>query len=567
MSFDDRLATVLRLCASGEHAGRTQYRQLLDLLGAAAPRPLYDATLLDMAWVRLGELGDAIPALERAAIVRDLNLRLRSPELTAHLANDEPEIAIAALARARLHENDWMALIPRLPVRARGFLRLRRDLPTGINRLLDDLGVHDRGLPQPEEVAPEPMVEPAAPGPPARQRLVAANDLSDDLSAGAQDGAQDNGDSEIGVLVKRIEAFRKVKFNGAPASSLPPPLTQQSDTRRDNARQFAFTTDAIGRIDWAEGKFAAMTIGTRLHGTALGERMRHHQPLRHAAVEFMGGPAIFGTWIVDAQPRFTNATGSFYGYAGLARRIWSNAEDTAGNRKREGDQLRQVLHELRTPVNAIQGFAEVIQQQLFGPTPHEYRALAAAIAGDSARILSGFDELDRLAKLETGALIIDRGRSDFAGIVTRLVDQLKPVLHARTAAFELDTYGNGFIPVTEGEAEKMAWRLLATIANMMNADEHLELEIVARGGTLVLNCELPVSLAAKDDLFAAAPPQGEPIVTAGMFGAGFALRLVRAEATAIGGGLTRTDDWLSLSLPLMIANVGNGNASQANGAA
>ena len=58
-----------------------------------------------------------------------------------------------------------------------------------------------------------------------------------------------------------------------------------------------------------------------------------------------------------------------------------------------------MLHELRTPVNAIQGFAEVIQQQLFGPTPHEYRALAAGIAGDAARILSAFEELDRLAGL------------------------------------------------------------------------------------------------------------------------------------------------------------------------
>src|SRR3546814_1861100 len=33
MFFDDRLATVLRHRAAGEHAARTQFRQLLDLLG------------------------------------------------------------------------------------------------------------------------------------------------------------------------------------------------------------------------------------------------------------------------------------------------------------------------------------------------------------------------------------------------------------------------------------------------------------------------------------------------------------------------------------------------------
>ena len=33
MHFDDRLATVLRHRAAGERAGKTQFRQLIDLLG------------------------------------------------------------------------------------------------------------------------------------------------------------------------------------------------------------------------------------------------------------------------------------------------------------------------------------------------------------------------------------------------------------------------------------------------------------------------------------------------------------------------------------------------------
>src|SRR5690606_39722040 len=37
MLFDDRLATVLRLGARSEAAARTQYRQLLDLLGPLPP--------------------------------------------------------------------------------------------------------------------------------------------------------------------------------------------------------------------------------------------------------------------------------------------------------------------------------------------------------------------------------------------------------------------------------------------------------------------------------------------------------------------------------------------------
>ena len=37
MLFDDRLATVLRHTAQSESGARTQYRQLLDLLGSMPP--------------------------------------------------------------------------------------------------------------------------------------------------------------------------------------------------------------------------------------------------------------------------------------------------------------------------------------------------------------------------------------------------------------------------------------------------------------------------------------------------------------------------------------------------
>ncbi|NNC58990.1 MAG: sensor histidine kinase, partial [Erythrobacter sp.] len=100
MHFDDRLATVLRHRATGERAARTQYRQLLDLLGEA--RDDADRSLLASAWLRLGALGEKIPAAERAQIVREHGNRIRNPQLAAHLAEDEPAVAAAALGTARM---------------------------------------------------------------------------------------------------------------------------------------------------------------------------------------------------------------------------------------------------------------------------------------------------------------------------------------------------------------------------------------------------------------------------------------------------------------------------------
>ena len=77
--------------------------------------------------------------------------------------------------------------------------------------------------------------------------------------------------------------------------------------------------------------------------------------------------------------------------------------------------------------------------------------------------------------------------------------------------------------------------------------------ITQDSGKASLALELPASLLGEEDIFAAeARPIGTSI-NAGLFGAGFALRLVRAEARAAGGDLVRNDEILSLTLPLALA--------------
>ena len=75
----------------------------------------------------------------------------------------------------------------------------------------------------------------------------------------------------------------------------------------------------------------------------------------------------------------------------------------------------------------------MLQQQLFGPAPHEYRALAAGIAADAAHILAGFEELDRLSRLEIGAIGLEGGASDLAAIARQTNTQLSRVLAPRMA--------------------------------------------------------------------------------------------------------------------------------------
>ena len=547
MQFDDRLATVLRMQAGNERAMQTQFRQLLDLAGSA-PEGV-DEGLIERAFARLGVLSAEIAPEARAAMIREPGMRLRNPALIAALASQELPVASAAMATARPSEAQWAALIPELPIPARALLRHRQDLPAAARKTLAQLGIGDLVLPEPD--LPE-QAEPDAAG---------VFDLDPALQIDAGEDA-----AGIGALVRRIEAFQRARRQAAsPVESNEAPrlpLGEQADDGADGLlKAFDFTTDAEGRIDWADAPIAPMAVGMLLASQqpespvqaepAMIAAMRRSQPVHSARLAIDGAPAIAGEWRVDAAPHFTTPGGRFAGYRGRMRRPAASAPATAGQlADGPADRMRQVIHELRTPVNAIQGFAEIIQQQLFGPTPNEYRALAATIAGDAARMLAGFEELDRLVKLETGALELEDGVVDFRGIVAATAGQLDGVLRPRSAGLELlgpDTPCP--VALARGDAEMLAWRIMATLAGAISPGEELQVALTADGQRVTLELELPASLSDREDLFDSAAPSQAQAITSGMFGAGFTLRLARAEARAAGGDLVRGAETLRLALP------------------
>jgi len=215
--------------------------------------------------------------------------------------------------------------------------------------------------------------------------------------------------------------------------------------------------------------------------------------------------------------------------------------------------------------NAIQGFAEVIQQQLFGPTPHEYRALAAGIAGDAARILSAFDELDRLAKLDSGALEIEPGETDLAALLEATISQLSAHTAPRRSGFTLRIKDEPpHIGMDRVEAERIVWRLLATLAGVSAPGEIVRLGLEPTATGLRLDLALPAALASQEgeDLFEAAAGSIAQSLSAGVFGVGFALRLARSEARAAGGDLVHGDGQLTLTLPAHGGATMNSNPGQ-----
>ena len=574
MTLDDRLRTVLGVAVDGERAALAQYRQLVDLLGSGGT--VADGQLVASAFLRLSVLSRRLPAAERVAILREPGLRLRTASLVAQLCEGDVTVGEAAIDAAALNAADWDAVIPMLrnglsdraqarraalsveapveaTVEASAEAKSGEDTPSGDEGVL--LLEPDAAIPGPEAsetpaARPEEKPEPAPASQQARPKAQKRPEPQRAPSAQwRRRGDGKTGTADIASLVQRIEDYREQRASrAAPASD---------EVARTVGEIRPATVDCrIGpdcRIGWA-GSLPSLFTGLAFSAAEEAEAridrrtaiaLRRQQVVRSGEALIEGAPAMQGRWRLDAVPRFDEG-GRFLGHhARLTRQPEKKEESDT-----RGDEIRQALHELRTPLGAIQGFAEIIQQQLFGEVPNRYRAQAADIAAESARLLAGLEEIERLVRMRKGRTALKEGETALAAMLGQLVDQFASIEQGNGAKFVLDAPGaDVVVPVAEGEAETMLWRLLATLSAAADPGERLDV-VLHDGGQAQLSITLPRALHDKAlfDAEIGISERGEPML--GMLGAGFTMRLVAAEVRAAGGSFSHDDECVLVRLPL-----------------
>ncbi len=620
MHFDDRLDTVMCTPLRSDAARLTQYRQLVDILAHRRAQQL-DPDQHDEAYRLLARLTQMLSVEQRAPVIAETGYRIETPRLLAMLALHEPEIARPAMRGARLLDSEWLDLIPTIPPEVRDHLRGRDGLSPVVRERLARIGVEDDASPsltkgveteesgteadaqleaQPariadiplppfisrsalglgddsdddalvlddpiesqavsdEELTPaEPSDPPAAPGETEAQPVPLAPTVSDPAQ-------------NIGDLVRRIESFRKTREGvgesaGEPHRSSRPnaprlPLDElQSDATRITA--IDFTTDRSGRIAQAPRSVAPMLVGFSLSGASerIGRSVRRRLPVVDELLDISGAPTVAGQWRLDAMPVFDSEGGRFLEFRGRLRRPGKIVTKAT----KRAEKLRQLLHELRTPVNAIQGFAESIQQQIFGDVPHNYRAYAATIAADSAAMMAGFEELELFARLTGGEIALAGEGCDFSATIAHTLGQLATYTQPRVSGFK-SRLAQPPVPIamSQSDGERLVWRLLGTLAGESAPGEFLSLRLTVQADMAQFSAGIPRRLAEREGekIFEGGIANGQNAISAGMFGSGFALRLARAESRAAGGDLQRDSDELVLSLPLTGASADNSDGA------
>jgi len=87
--------------------------------------------------------------------------------------------------------------------------------------------------------------------------------------------------------------------------------------------------------------------------------------------------------------------------------------------------LAAVSHELRSPLNAILGFADILMEEVDGPLSPSAREEVEQIRGSGAHLLALINDILELSALESGQLKLSRGRVDLTALANEVVREAR----------------------------------------------------------------------------------------------------------------------------------------------
>jgi signal transduction histidine kinase len=566
--FDDSLDTVLAADTATPFGAQSAWRQLTDLIGRGRVAP----TLATID--RLRSIRGQVPSSVRAACARNVAFAAPPAGLVRLFADDDPAIAAPVLSVARLSDDEWLEMLSDLPTASRALLRQRRDLSPGVCRALIAFGSADFQLPQPELVAEpemaEPIAQPVAPPAPAEpladQPFVAIGSVAASVPVVAEalrrgdsrtetpanDQVEPKGPFPIADLVARIDAYQRDHGDLGAVRPQSQPLPDAPVDR------FRFETDSSGVIRWVDGAPREPLVGLSLgiasiqvDGIVTGA-FRRRASFDAARMVIGGTSPVAGQWQVSATPAFEPASGRFTGMRGVARRPRVDERAEPASRDIPPDSLRQLVHELRTPTNAISGFAEMIEAEVLGPAPEPYRNYASVIRSNVRDLINAIDDVDTAARIEQHALVLRPALLPVAALLMRTAEDLDALRDLRGSTIDIEDGAPGLTIAGDMLAvERVVARLMATAVAATQPGEHIVVRAVADGPDMVaVSIDRPRTFAGySSEALVAMDSENVGEGQASLLGVGFTLRLARNLATELGGGLTIGEESLTLRLP------------------
>ncbi len=142
--------------------------------------------------------------------------------------------------------------------------------------------------------------------------------------------------------------------------------------------------------------------------------------------------------------------------------------------------LAAVSHELRSPLNAILGFADILMAEVDGPLSSEAREEMEQIRGSGKHLLDLINDILELSALESGQLRLTYGRVDLGAVAGEVVREAMVLVGTRPVAVHLRCEAGVY---TRADAKRIRQVLTNLVGNAVKFTQQGEVVVeVAREG-------------------------------------------------------------------------------------
>ncbi|MEO1538710.1 MAG: HAMP domain-containing sensor histidine kinase [Pseudomonadota bacterium] len=208
----------------------------------------------------------------------------------------------------------------------------------------------------------------------------------------------------------------------------------------------------------------------------------------------------------------------------------------------DADELRErtnffagLGHDLKSPLNAVIGFAEIMEAEIRGPLPEVYQDYPGLIKESGETLLRLVEDMLAYAKSEAGTYELDLAPMDVAASGESVLRQSQAVADKAEVLLKLAMHGE-VIAMADADAVRRIWdNLVSNAIKYSSPGDTVTLSASARGNQTRLQVTDTGAGMNADDLARIARPFAQGRNSKGRAGTGLGLAMVQRLAEMQGG--------------------------------
>jgi signal transduction histidine kinase len=175
---------------------------------------------------------------------------------------------------------------------------------------------------------------------------------------------------------------------------------------------------------------------------------------------------------LDEVGALTSAFNELVGRFAEAERVYRDDLDRVKNADRDRAAfLAAVSHELRSPLNAILGFADILMAEVDGPLPEEGREEVVQIRESGQHLLDLINDILELSAIESGQLKLTRAKVDVSVLVHEVLREAQGMVGEKPVSLRVDAPTQMFVNADVRRLRQIITNLVANAVKFTREGE------------------------------------------------------------------------------------------------